>query len=325
MKHIRDLQIAVQERSRRVLMIDHRDAARELRYITDWIASQALLDAIFVTAARIEPDLDFAAWEQQLRNHTLAWPTNTEAGRAWLVWQLLQKVAEADRAGEHDPLQVYLWRFGDRLPDAIRAFAERVLVPMFNYLSDQVGQDCNMLYVLNRYVRQVEWFDRDELYRQYERNTSVGERIYQTHLHKFLFSEGINMPFSEAKSASGQSDLLVDLDSEDPFVGEIKLFDMDNHGKREIASGLNQVVQYAHDWLKSSAYLVIINLSGRPLQLPSDGPPEVRPPFVDVSGVRVYFFPVRARQVSTASKQGRAEPVVVRRDDLLNSGADNVV
>lgn len=86
MKYIRDLQIAVQEPSRRVLMIDHRDAARELRYITDWIASQALLDAIFATAARIEPNLDFAAWEQQLRNYTLAWwPNNTEAGKAWLA------------------------------------------------------------------------------------------------------------------------------------------------------------------------------------------------------------------------------------------------
>lgn len=143
MKYITNLQIAVQERSRRVLMMDHWDAFRELRYVTDWIASQALLDAIIVTAARIEPDLDFVAWAQQLRNHTLAWSTNTEAGRAWLVWQLLRKVGEADRAGAHDPLQVYLWRFDDSLPDAMRAFAEPVLVPMFNYLSDQVGQDRN--------------------------------------------------------------------------------------------------------------------------------------------------------------------------------------
>jgi hypothetical protein len=167
---------------------------------------------------------------------------------------------------------------GTNMNDMWREFAERILRPLFDYIDERVGAESSVLYILERYVRRVEWFERNDLYQSYLANRQNGEKVYDRDLRKFLFSEGINMPFSQAKSASGLSDVLTDLDTDDPFIGEVKLFDADNHGKRVLATGVNQATQYAQDWRKTTGYLVIINLSGRPLELPTDGPKDAWPP-----------------------------------------------
>lgn len=43
------------------------------------------------------------------------------------------------------------------------------------------------------------------------------EEVYDTDLRSVLFIEGINMPFSQAQSASGESDVLTDLETDDPL------------------------------------------------------------------------------------------------------------
>ena len=118
---------------------------------------------------------------------------------------------------------------------------------------------------MSRYVRVIEWFDRDELAAKYELDTGHGEEIYNKHLRRFLFSEGFDMPYTEAASPSGDSDVLSNLESDDPLVCELKLFDNDSRGTRHVASGVHQALQYAQDHGKNTAYLVIVNLSGRPL------------------------------------------------------------
>lgn len=97
-----------------------------------------------------------------------------------------------------------------------------------------------------------------------------------------------------------------------------KLFDAGHHGKRTIAAGVHQVTQYAHDYQKTTAFVVIINVSGRPLELPTDGEPGLWPRYIDLSGIRTYLIPVRALQPESASKLGKAIPVTVSRDDLVD-------
>jgi hypothetical protein len=152
-------------------------------------------------------------------------------------------------------------------------------------------------------------------------DTRKAEQVYEADLRRFLFSEGINMPFSQARSASGLSDVLTDLDTDDPLVCEMKIYDADNRGKRHLASGINQALQYASDHSKQVAYLVIINLSGRPLTLPSEDDPKIWPPRISVAGVRVYLIAVRALPTASASKQGRPAPVNVTYDDLVDPDA----
>jgi hypothetical protein len=127
------------------------------------------------------------------------------------------------------------------------------------------------------------------------------------------------MPFSQARSASGESDILADLDSGDPLVCELKVYDSDNRDKRHVASGLHQAVHYAEDYGKNTAYLVIVNVSGRPLEMPSDGADTVRPHYLDLSGIRVNLIPVRALPQPSASRLGRANPVVFTRADFIDA------
>jgi len=194
--------------------------------ITAWIAKQSALVAILTAAERVEPDLNYEEWVKNFERRELSWPVQTEEGKAALIWAFMEHMANDD---EVDPT---LWRlitmtFGGRATDWPRIMTERLLAPLFDFLSERIGQDSSVLYVLERYVRRVEWFERDSLYDVYRAQTRRGEDVYDRDLRQFLFAEGVNMPFSQAKSASGLSDVLAELDSEDPLVCEVKLFDGD--------------------------------------------------------------------------------------------------
>lgn len=320
MRYQQDLQVALRERLRRLMTAHHQDFGHQLDLTTEWIGKQSALMAILTAAERVEPDLDHEKWTKKLTDRDLNWPVRTEEGKATLVWTLMKYLAKDEIS--YQDWQHMLLTFGGG-SEAPREMSERLLAPLFDFLTERIGEDSNILYVLERYVRRVEWFERDALYADYTSQTRRGEEVYDRDLRKFLFSEGINMPFSQAKSASGLSDVLTELDSDDPLVCEVKLFATDSHGKRAIAAGLNQVTHYANDYGKTSAYLVVINLSGRALELPTDGEPNSWPRHIDLGGVRTYLIPVRALppQVS-ASKLGKASPVTFSRDDLINPDAD---
>lgn len=69
---------------------------------------------------------------------------------------------------------------------------------------------------------------------------------------------------------------------------------------------------------------MIINLSGRPLALPSEDDPKSWPPSITVTGTRVYLIDVRALPpAKSASKLGKPSPVTITRDDLVNPDASD--
>lgn len=326
MRYQQDLQVSLRDRLRRLLVANCEDAGHEVRLVTDWIERQPALRAILAEVERAEPDLDHGLGPALVQGGGLArsfrWPSQTEAGRAAVIWHLMRGIADEDQGGTEGTRIVINYAHAvsshSNMNDMWREFAERILRPLFDYLDERVGTESSVLYTLERYIRRVEWFERDDLYQRYLADRQNGEAVYDMDLRKFLFSEGINMPFSQAKSASGLSDVLTDLDTDDPFIGEVKLFDAANHGKRELAVGVNQATQYAQDWTKTTGYLVIINLSGRQLELPTEGPKGTWPPYLEVGGIRVYLITVRALPTPTASQQGKPRPVSVTREDLIN-------
>jgi hypothetical protein len=258
-------------------------------------------------------------------NRGFCWPSQTEDGRAFIIWQFMRLIAAEDN-DETDSTRMVI-TYGHPLSNGSRfdgywsALVKRVLHPLFDYLTERVGEESSILYVLERYVHLVEWFDRKGLHDQVEQDPRKAEEVYDTHLRRFLFAEGINMPFSQAKSASGESDVLTDLDTDDPLVCEVKIYG-EGRTKRSLAGGVHQAISYASDYGKQVAYLVIINLSGKPLNLPSDDDPKLWPPRITVVGTRVYLIAVRARPpIASASKLGKPAPVNVTHDDLVDPDA----
>lgn len=311
MRYQQDLQVALRDRLRRLISAHPNDYFDLIDRTTTWLKTQPSLTALLTVAERAEPDLDFDGWLAGIHNRAFSWPSKTEDGQAALIWKFLNHFETLDGPAA----QQISFTFTSSRSEIARTMTERLLAPLIDYLSERVGTEGTILYLLDRYVRKVEWFERDTLYGLYQQDTARGEAIYDTDLRKFLFMEGVNMPFSQLKSPSGLSDVLADLDGDDPLICELKLFCSD---KRSIVSGLHQAVHYAQDHSKTAAFLVIINLSGRPLDLPSDGPADVQPRYLDLSGVRVYLVPVRALPQESASKLGKASPVVLPRDDLIN-------
>lgn len=327
MRYQQDLQVSLRERLRRLMGADIADAGHEVRLVTGWITQQPALRTILAEAEQVESDFVPGALVSALEQggagtgQRFRWPSRTEDGRAALIWHLMRRIA-ADDADGTDSMQIAItYAFpvtGNTTPDRMwREFAGRIIRPLFDYLDERVGAESSILYTLERYVRRVEWFDRSDLHARAITDPRKVEEIYDNHLRRFLFSEGINMPFSQAQSASGLSDVLTELDTDDPLVCEVKIFDGDDRGKRYLAKGVNQAIQYASDYGKQVAYLVIINLSGRPLTLPSEDDPKAWPPRITVAGVRVYLIAVRALPNASASKQGKPAPIVVSHDDLI--------
>ncbi len=331
MRYQQDLQVSLRDRLRRLLVADSEDAGHETRLVADWIGQQPALRAILAEADRAEEELDHDSLGPALLHgdgglgRGFRWPSQTEAGRASLIWHLMRRIAAEDQDDTDGTRIVISYAHAvsghTNMDDMWREFAERILRPLFDYLDERIGAESSVLYTLERYVRRVEWFERDDLYQRYLADRRNGEAVYDLDLRKFLFSEGINMPFSQAKSAWGLSDVLTDLETDDPFIGEVKLFDAVNHGKRELATGVNQAILYAQDWAKTTGYLVTVNLSGRQLELPTDGPKGTWPPYLEVGGVRVHLITVRALPTPTASQQGKPRPVSFTRENLVNPDA----
>lgn len=318
MRPDQDLQLALRERYRRCLVQGCETLAHETSLTRDWIRSQPALMSILTAAGRFEPSLDVHGWLASFGqlNRGLSWPSRSEAGRATLAWAAFNAVAD-DPGGDVQTMIRYAHWLGEggNLNDDARLLVERIYQPLFDYLTDHIAQGGSVLYLLERFARSVEWFDRDQLYAAYAADTSKGEGVYDRALRQFLFREGVDMPFSQAKSPSGVSDVLGDLTSDEPLVCEVKLFLSD---KRPVATGVHQAVMYAQDHGQSTAYLIIINLSGRPLNLPTDGPTGQTPSYLDISGVRVYLVALRALPPArSASKAGKASPITITRAQLL--------
>lgn len=315
MKYRQDLQVRLRNRYARLVQTGYRPYPHEMRLVRDWIRQQPALSAIVDAAVAANADLSVEEWlATGNRRSGLTWPAGVdERGRAALVWLLMDDIADekrnAEQVGSHISHET-------NINDCVRALTQAVVQHLFDYLAEQLGTDSEMLYLLERYKRQVEWFDRPALHAAYEANPRAGEAGYDEHLRRFLFSQGVDNPLTQARGASGETDVLANLDSDDPLVCEVKLFDGKGKGKREVAGGLNQAVQYAHDYGKTVAYLVVVNLSGRDMQLPTDGEAGVWPPRIETAGVAVHIVTVRALPVPTASKQGKAKPVVFTRTDL---------
>jgi hypothetical protein len=112
---------------------------------------------------------------------------------------------------------------------------------LVGYLQEQLGAASDVLYLLERYVRRVEWFDRARLWEEYHRDKVRGEALYDRDLRRFLFEQGIDYPFSRPASASGEADIIADLSTDDPLVCEVKLFNAGSYGRSYIGKGSDRL------------------------------------------------------------------------------------
>ncbi|MEU9271972.1 hypothetical protein AB0E04_42205 [Streptomyces sp. NPDC048251] len=321
MKYQQRLQVAVRERLRKLMTASYSSAGHEVHLAVTWINSQPALKGLLEEASRAEPGVDRERFRTGLtRSGRFVWPSRTEQGRAALIWELMQDIASKEASNPDVGLRTAIgYSMQRRHQDSWREFAEDILQPLFDFLSERVGAESSILHTLERYRTRIEWFDREELYTRFTADTANGEEVYNLDLQRFLFLEGDHITHAKPRSASGEADLIGDLDGRDPLVCDGKIFDGKSRGKSYLVKGVHQIIKYAHDYGQHTAYLVIYNITDKLLELPTDGTPGAWPPYTELAGVRVYFIHVRvAPPTTTASKAGKATRVTLTHAELTN-------
>ena len=275
MRYRESLQVLLQERYRRLYKANWQAYHHEAGYLVEFIRSTPALQFLADSVERAVPELDPGKWAAENFGWQRVDLPPTEDGRAKLAWHLLRHWATEPQAAS---------MFGHNLdheadlPEGARLATEQIVEPLVEYFQQHLGGSSDVLYLLERYVRRLEWFEKQHLWDRYRADTQHGEAIYDADLRRFLFDQGIDYPFSQPRSASGEADVVAEPFGDDPFVCEVKLFDGGSYGKAYIGKGFRQAVQYANDYVKTTAYLVIINVSDRQLELPTDGQPAEWPP-----------------------------------------------
>ena len=176
-----------------------------------------------------------------------------------------------------------------------------------NYLIHQLDNSGTVLHLLIRYKGWVEWFEAEQLYKDYQVG---GEEVLNKNLRRFLFEGGVDYPFSEPHSPGGRADIVAALETDDPLVLESKVWDSDNSYKENrIRDGLRQVMDYAAKYRKDKGYLVVFNCDPIPLTFIDDTNPGEWPARLQVDRT-YYFIDINIAQRSLpVSQQDKGKPV----------------
>jgi len=197
-------------------------------------------------------------------------------------------------------------------------YVETFINPVVEFLHDKIDKSNSILYLLEKYKKRIEWFKRRDLFDKYKTATKGFEQILEDDLRLFLFDQGIDYPFSTPKSFSGRADLVGLIDTEEPLIAEIKIYDSEKgYRKERIFSGLSQIIKYANDYNKDCGYLVIFNIDSTEIVFNLRGEQKRFPPRISINNKTYYFIVVNLHHDYTASKIGQTEIVEISEVELL--------
>jgi hypothetical protein len=199
-------------------------------------------------------------------------------------WSAIRQIVD----GGPDCLKVF-WHqvMVKRRADAHNRLTKDFVIPLCDYLLHQIESSSLVLYLLWRYKRWAEWFKPERLRDIYN---AKGEEGLDRNLRRFLFESGIDYPFSKPRSPRGEADIVGGLETDDPLVLEIKVWDSEK-GYREdrVRDGLRQVVDYADKYGKDRGYVAVFNLDLEPLFFVGGERTDELPARIE-HGSRTYYF-----------------------------------
>ncbi|WP_218108392.1 hypothetical protein, partial [Actinacidiphila rubida] len=309
-----DLQEGLARRYRQIVNSRRQNFGHEVKYAADWIGKQPLLAAIIAEARHVEEPPPLPGWLDKCEEELgMVWPTDTEEGRAVLLWNLLSSL-QPDQA-EDLAVRIYSRTHDRDIDNMVRRLADEAFTPLFEWLAGRLQSRSSVVLTLRRYVYLTERFNRVGLNAQFLDRTATGEELYNDDLQKFLFQDAHYITHAKPRSATGEPDLVGELSGEDPIILDGKLY---TGSVAYIAKGVRQVYEYAVDYGKNVAYLVVFNrTSDRTLVVDGDGPTDSWPQYFELAGVRVYVVGVRALPpTTTASKMGPLKVAALTRGDV---------
>ena len=319
MFYLHNLRVRLQERRNRLYKTDHITYSAELRYLLQFLHENTYICSL-LAALDANTSVDFEQWVTELFDTLEVQFPQNEEGRAKVCHDILRQWGDYKHV--HEILGWAHYFSSETKYDAVlRDLTEAVVDPLINFLHDRIDDGGNVLYLIERFKLKAEWFRRKELYLLYQEDTSVGEASLDQELRASLFEGGIDYPFSQPSSPSGKADIIALLDSDDPLVLEIKVFDPSHSkDKSHLRQGFHQVLRYANDYNQSLGYLVIVNCSDRQLVISSaEASGAEFPPRITYGGKIFFVIPVDIHpDTASASREKPASRQVIDFRELVD-------
>jgi hypothetical protein len=231
--------------------------------------------------------------------------------RAALCLAILEKIKN-DR-NQYAVTQMFsLISSSSRVADHVNSFITNVLRPFYSYIDSRIDVGNLPLYLIRRFKHRTEWFQAEPLIDEYKKDTKHGEARLDMHLRKFLFDQGIDYPFSTPLSSSGRVDICANLDKDDYFIIEVKIFDAKTYEKGYVRKGFVQAVKYTEDYNKDMGFLVIFNVSDKRIEFnfKEEG-------WVRANNKTVFFVVINLKNPPLpASRQKKLDSYVISEDYL---------
>jgi hypothetical protein len=309
-----NLRTNLQERKNRLYRGTYKDFSNQLKYFFDFLDKEKVIKNIIDESCR-----KYNLTEEELRNYVEKQPGyinfENQEEHAAFSYQLLKYIIKIHGYNSVQRMNVFQSKDFDSTKTKI---IEEQISGIINHLHDQLENSNSTIYLLEKYKMRTEWFSRQELVKEYNTTENNFEQIFEDNLRLFLFDQGIDYPFSTPKSSSGRADIVGAIDTSDPLVIEIKIFDRSKkYGKSRIKDGFNQIVKYTNDFNKEFGYLVIFNMDKAELNLKFTDPVNMFPPSINFNNKTFFFIIINLYNLMTASKQGQLESIEITQDDLI--------
>ena len=306
------------ERVDRLDKTDFESYDAELRYFLTFLYKNSSTCSL-LTIIDANTSVNFEQWNTARSDSGRFELPDTEEGRATIYYNIIRHCVSRDN--EWNALSWAREFSGHSAFNvSLQKFTRKIIQPFANFVCDQINERSNVLYLIERFKQQVEWFRQEELYSLYEADTSVGEASLDLKLRASLFDGGIDYPFSQPSSPSGNADIVALVGSADPLVLEVKVFDPDrSKGKRNIQQGFHQILRYANDYSEGFGYLVIFNCSPGHLAISSgDAIKGAYPVRVAHAGKTFFIIAISVNpDAVSASKENPASRTVINFTDLI--------
>jgi len=206
---------------------------------------------------------------------------------------------------------------GSNFEDKKKNIIEVFFAPILYFLHDKLDKSNSIIYLLEKYKKRTEWFTKKKLFESYKKATKNYEQILEDDLRLFLFDQGIEYPFSTPASASGRADLIGEIDTDDPLVAEVKIFDREKgYGKDRIKDGFSQILKYSNDYNKDVGYLIIFNMDNAVLNLNFNKNDNIFPPSIQFNNKMFYFIIVNSADLTSASKTGTTNEIEITESEM---------
>jgi len=316
--YLKNLRVKLQERKDAVLRAKFAYLESHLKTFLNFVSTQPVLSTITLELEESVPTEEKNKLIKKLESfeqYGLSLPED-ERKQALYLLVIAKYMTNQKYSGDFFQKMTGYFQYGE-IDKCADEYTEQLFLPLYHYYDERIDDSDLLLYLLLRYKRLCEWFDRDQLYNLAMEDSSKREAVLDLHLRRFLMQEGFNYPFSTPHSPKGRADIVVHIE-EKPLPLEVKIFDGDNYGKSYLKRGLNQALKYAEDYHQPMGYLVVFNMSEKLLQFGKNSSDDYFPK-IEVQNKTIFVIPVNVHPITVpASKEKEAEIVLIEEEYLVS-------